>query len=145
MSLQTGVAPVQSTLSVLVHWTHLPRSGEPAAVMQAGAVSDEHALGVPEPRLPSHATHLPAEQIGVAPEHAASVRQATHVFVVVLHVGVAPPHCVLSRHWTQLIDTRLHFGVRPEQFASLEQPAVQVLVARLQMPSAPVQSPFAMH
>ena len=113
--------------------------------MHAGAVSDEHAFGVPDPRLPSHATHVPALQIGVAPEHAASVRHATHVFVVVLHVGVAPPHCVLSRHWTQLIDTGLHLVVRPEQLASLEQPAVHVLVARLQTPFAPVQSAFAMH
>jgi hypothetical protein len=41
VSLQTGVAPVQSTLSALVHWTHLPASA-PAAT-HAGAVSDEHA------------------------------------------------------------------------------------------------------
>ena len=90
VSLQTGVAPVQSTLSVLVHCTHVPAPAP--AVTQAGAVVDEHACGVPELRSPSHATQTPAEQIGVVPEHAASVRHATHVFVVVLQVGVAPPH-----------------------------------------------------
>jgi len=94
--LQTGVAPAQSTLSVLVHCTQVPAAAP--AVTQAGAVADEQACGVPELRSPSHATQVPAEQIGVAPEHAASVRHATHVFVVVLQVGVAPPHCVLSRH-----------------------------------------------
>jgi hypothetical protein len=88
---------------------------------------------------------VPAEQIGVAPEQAASVRQATHVLVVVLHVGVAPPHCELSRHCTQMLVAVLHLGVTPEQFASLAQPAVHVLVARLQIPSAPVQSVFALH
>lgn len=80
-------------------------------------------------RSPSQATQVPAEQIGfVAVVHAALVRQATHVFVVVLQVGVAGVgvHCVSSRHATQICFTRLHFGVRPPQLTSLEQPAVQV-------------------
>lgn len=90
MSLQTGVAPVQSTLSPLVHGTHLPVSTP--AMTHAGAAADVHAFGVPEVRSPSHATQRPPAQIGVAPEHAAFVRHATQVSVVVLHVGVGAAH-----------------------------------------------------
>jgi hypothetical protein len=143
VSLQTGVAPLQRTLSVLVHCTHVPAAAP--AVTHAGAVASEQACAVPERRSPSHATQVPALQIGVVPEHAASVMQATHVFVVTLHVGVAPPHWVSSRHWTQLLVAALHLGVSPEQLASVAQPAVHVFVATLQIPFTPLHSAFDLH
>jgi hypothetical protein len=143
VALHAGVAPVQATVSVVVHCTHVPA---PVPVrMQAGAVADAHACGVPEPRLPSQATHDPAEQIGVAPEQSPLPRHCTHTSVVVLHTGVGIEQVVLSRHCTHWCVPVLHFGVTPPQFVSSTQPAVHVLVARLQMPFAPVHCAFDVH
>jgi hypothetical protein len=94
VSLHAGFAPTQSTLSVFVHSTHLPVSTPP--LTHAGLVASVHAFGVPAAGgmglSPSHPSHVPPEQIGVVPAHAVSVRQATHVFDVVLQVGVGAAH-----------------------------------------------------
>jgi hypothetical protein len=52
------------------------------------------------------AEHVPHEplgwQAGVAPPQSASLAQARHVCVVVLHAGVVPPHCALDVHGTHV-------------------------------------------
>src|SRR6185369_958443 len=74
VSLHAAVGAMQSTWSSVVHCTHLPASTP--TVTQAGFVVSLHALGEPEPRLPSHATHAPpALQIGVFPPQSVSARQ----------------------------------------------------------------------
>ena len=90
VELQAGLAPPQRRTSPSLHSTQLPVPGP--FVRHAGAVATLHAAGVAEPRFPSHGTHAPALQMGVAPPQAASVKHATHVFVAGSHDGVPPLH-----------------------------------------------------
>ena len=143
VALQAGLAPTQRTRSELVHSTQLP--APTPTVMHAGAATALHACDVPDPRSPSQGTQAPPTHSGFAPEHAASVRHSTHVFLVVSHVGAAPMQSPLPRHATQVLVASLQRGVAAKQLASLEHPAVQVWAARLQMPFAPTHWAFDVH
>jgi hypothetical protein len=69
---------VQADEFVAEHSTHDPELVP--FVRHAGSLTVVQAAVVPEPRSPSHGTHVPAElQIGVAPEHWAFVVHSTHL------------------------------------------------------------------
>jgi hypothetical protein len=85
---QTGVAPEQVLLSM--HWTQVPLAEHAGAT----ELLAKHWLASVQ------AVQTLAAQMGVAPEHPALVRHATHLFVVGSQVGVAPPQSVFVAHWT---------------------------------------------
>jgi hypothetical protein len=143
VELHAGVAPLHSSRSVLVQGTHLPASAP--AFTHAGLAADAHAWAVPELRSPSHATQLPPEQIGVAPEQLLLSRHWTHALVVRLHLGAPPLHCASERQATQTLVAVLQCAVGSAQFASSVQPSVHVCAAVLHTPLAPVQSVLLLH
>ena len=87
---QTGVAPEQVVLSM--HCTQVPLAEHAGAVGLLAA----HWAGV------VHAVQTSFVHMGVAPEHPALVRHATHLLVAVSQTGVLPEQVLLSVHWTQV-------------------------------------------
>jgi hypothetical protein len=143
VSLHAGFGGMQRTGSAVVHCTHLPMSGP--AFTHAGFAIVGHASLAPEPLSPLQGTHAPESQTGVAPEHCELLMQPTHWFVVVLQNGVAPPQSPSAKHCTHCMVATLQRGVGTVQLSSVAQPAVHVLLAVSQMPSAPWQSGFVRH
>lgn len=86
---QTGFPPLHAVQLAALHSTHVPE--KLPTVRHAGLASVGHVYVAFDARSPVQPTHVPAAlQIGVLPEHCASLVHWTHVWVVAWQAGVAP-------------------------------------------------------